>query len=230
MRNFRHLHFYTVLRQILVSLILQCFVLMFALSSPSYAAVTLEVAYGKLSLIDLGVFIKNEVLVFDESLIRVYALSGFNNENNKTVIAVQGLKPYGDTDLIVNTESGIYQFHVTLDPEQRNDIIMNPYHSSVVIFDKVFQTRTGRLTLVSLGSHINEYVLAGNPNLVSLRQIVADNDNQFLKTFALIMNGYADSTDIVVAAKSGVYKFTVDIKEGVNDTHTENISLQKHAI
>jgi hypothetical protein len=188
----------------------------------AYAAETLKVAYGKLSLIDLGSLIQNEPIILDDSLVRVQTLSGLNEEDKKSILILQGLKEDGSTDLTVRTASGIYQFHIVLDPDKRDDLIMNPLNAKSKILKSKFPLSKNRMTLVSLPKHINEYVLAGNTNLISLKQVVTDEDPEFLKTFALTTANSYGSTDIVVASKSGVYKFEVEIGNG---DHTENISL-----
>ena len=186
------------------------------------AAETLNVAYGKLSLIDLGSLIQNDPIILDDSLLRIQTLSGLNEEDKKSIIAIQGLKEEGSTDLTVRTASGIYQFHIILNPDKRGDLIMNPLNAKTKILKSKFPLSKNRMTLVSLPKHINEYVLAGNTNLISLKQVVTDEDPEFLKTFALSTANSYGSTDVVVASKSGVYKFELEIGDG---DHTENISL-----
>jgi len=205
-------------------LILQLILILLAQCSlqNAQAAETLKVAYGKLSLIDLGSLIQNEPIVLNDSLIRVHTLSGLKEEEKKSILILQGLKEKGSTDLTVRTASGIYQFHIILDPEKREDLIINPLNAKSKILKSKFPLNKNRMTLVSLPKHINEYVLAGNPNIISLRQVVTDEDPEFLKTFALTSGNNYGRTDIVVASKSGVYKFEIEIG---NDSHTENISL-----
>lgn len=192
-----------------------------ACSPTALAAEDLKVAYGKLSLIDLGSLLMNDVTVLDDSLVRVYTLSGLKEEEKKSVIAIQGLKSKGETDLTARTAAGIFQFHLILG-NSREDLIMDPDNSRTKILDNKFPISLGRLSLVSCPSHINEYVLAGNPNLIELRQVVTDNDPEFLKTFALASKNVRGRTDIVIASKSGVYKFELDIG---SKEHSENISL-----
>lgn len=184
---------------------------------------SIKAAYGKLSLIDFGSVIKNEPLVLDDSLIRVYELSGLDNENDKSIIAIQGLKSSGATDLTVRTNAGIYQFHVTLNSNQSEDFILDPNNSRLKVFPNSFPLESSRMTLISSPSYINEYVLVGDPRLVSLEQVVSDDDPEFLKTFALLTSKNKGNTDAVVATKTGVYKFNLDI--GALKDHTENISL-----
>lgn len=186
------------------------------------AAEDLKVGYGKLSLIDLGSLIKNDILVLDESLIRVYTLSGLQEEDKKSVIAIQGLKKTGETDLTVRTSSGIYQFHITLDPDISEDLIINPNNARTHIISAEFPLDNNRMSLVSSPNYINEYVLGGNPNLISVKQVVTDDDPEFLKTFALVTNDKQGKTDVVVATKAAVYKFKLKIGA---DEHAENISL-----
>ncbi len=191
-------------------------------SQAAKASESLNVAYGRISLIDLGSLIQGDVLILDDSLVRIYKLSGLNDENKKSVLAIQGLKESGETDLSVRTASGIFQFHIALNPEESEDIIMQPNNSRTRILRAKFPLMTKRMSLITSPFHINEYVLGGDPDLVSVKQVVKDNDNEFLKTFALVTGEETGKTDIVVASKGSVYKFTVEI--GAND-HAENISL-----
>lgn len=192
-------------------------------SQEALASHNIKVAYGKLSLIDLGSVIQNQITVLDESLVRVYPLSGLSDEDKKSIIAIQGLAKSGETDISVRTSSGIYQFHLALNPSICEDFVLEPSRARIKILKSKYPLAQERMTISSMPSHINEYVLAGNPNLISLKQIVQDDDPEFLKTFALASNSQEGETNIVVASKSGVFKFDIDIK--ANNYHTENISL-----
>lgn len=214
------------------SILKHLFLLIIAILSPlafnieSKAANNIKVAYGRISLIDFGALISSEPLIKDKSLVNVYPLSGLSNPSNKSIIAIQGLKQNGSTDLIVRTNKSVYQFRILLNNDQGEDIKLNQQNSRTKIIKHSFPLSKERLSVVNLSEHINEYVLAGNPKLISLEQIVNEHDPEYLKTFALNTKSLTGITDIVVASKKSVYKFTVKIGEQ-NAKHTENISLEQ---
>lgn len=192
--------------------------------STTLASTKINVAFGRLSLIDLGALITAKPVVKDKSLVNVYMLSGLSQEENKSIVAIQGLKKSGNTDLIIRTKKHIHQFRIILNNTEGEDLNLNPQNSRTKIIKKPFHLKTQRLCSVSSPSHINEYVLAGNPHLIDLEQIVSNTDPEYLKTFALSTKKQEGNTDIVIASKQAVYKFTIKIGES-NEKHTENISL-----
>jgi hypothetical protein len=184
----------------------------------------MKVGYGRLSVIDLGSLINAKPLVTDEKLVRIYEVSGLDAENDKSIIIVQGLKDSGETDLTVDTQTGIKQFHLILEAGDGEDIILNPRLSRNTISSEAFTLDLGRSTVIQMPAHINEYVLAGNPNLVNLKQIKDYYDQDFLKIFAINTNTNKGLTDLVVPTCNGVYKLTLDIG-GINNENLQHNSF-----
>ncbi len=186
-------------------------------------AQSIRIGYGRLSLIDLGSLINAKPLVVNEALIKVYELSGLDAESDKSIIAIQGLQASGETDLTVDTQTGIKSFHLILENTAGEDLILDPRLARNYIIKSPYLLAQGRSSIVKMPAHINEYVLAGNPNLVSLKQVKDYYDDEFLKVFALVTNTNAGLTDIVIPTRRGVYKFTLDIVRTNNETNDENI-------
>ncbi len=182
---------------------------------------TLRVGYGRLSLIDLGSLINAKPLIVDETLVRAYELSGLDTENDKSIIVLQGLKDSGETDLTVDTQTGIKQFHLILNANNGDDLVMDPKLSRSYIVREPYLLAKSRSSIIKMPTHINEYVLAGNPNLVSLKQVKDYYDQDFLKIFALVTNINEGLTDIVIPTRRGVYKFVVDIGR-MNDENIQH--------
>lgn len=188
----------------------------------SVRAETLRVGYGRLNVIDLGSLINAKPLVTDEKSVRIYEVSGLDAENDKSIIIVQGLKDSGETDLTVDTQTGMKQFHLILEAGDGEDIVLNPRLSRNTISSEVFTLDLGRSTVIQMPAHINEYVLAGNPSLVNLKQVKNYYDQDFLKTFAINTNINKGLTDLVIPTRNGVYKFTLDIGRINNENSQHN--------
>ncbi len=190
----------------------------------SVKAQTLRIGYGRLSLIDLGSLINSKPLIVDETLVKLYELSGLDIENDKSIVAIQGLKDSGETDLTIDTQTGIQQFHLILDTGAGEDLTLYPNLSRNYIVRKIYSLTPSRSTIVKMPAHINEYVLAGNPNLVSLKQVKDYYDKDFLKMFALVTNSNEGLTDIVIPTRRGVYKFSIDIGR-INDENIQHTAF-----
>lgn len=184
----------------------------------------LKIGYGRLSIIDLGSLINSKPLVTNEKLVRIYEVSGLDAEHDKSIIIVQGLKSSGETDLTVDTQTGIKQFHLILDPGTTENKIVNPQSSRSIIISEAVTLEPQRSTIIEMPAHINEYVLGGNPNLISIKQIKDYHDKDFLKTFALNTNASEGLTDIAIATRKAVYKLTLDIRR-INNEHIQHHSL-----
>lgn len=193
------------------------------LCNPAQAE-TLRVGYGRLSIIDLGSLINAKPLITDETLVKVYEVSGLDAENDKSIIVVQGLKDSGETDLTIDTQIGIKQFHLVLESGAGEDTVLNYRQSRSMLIPHVFSLGQKRSTIIQMPAHINEYVLVGNPNLINLKQIKDYYDRDFLKTFALNTNTSQGLTDLVVPTRRGVYKLTLDIG-GINSEDLQHNSF-----
>ncbi len=190
-------------------------------------AQTLSVGYGRLSLIDLGSLITAKPLVVNEQLARVYELSGLDMESDKSILAIQGLKDSGETDLTVDTEAGIKQFHLVLNAAETDDLLLVPKLARSNIVMQKYYLATERSSVVRMPAHINEYVLAGNPNLLNLKQVKDYYDAEFLKVFAFVTNTKAGETDVVIPTRKGVYKFTIEVGDDENLQHNDFIDINE---
>lgn len=179
-------------------------------------AIDLQVGHGRFSIIDLGSLINTKPLVVDETKVRAYTLSGLNDEDSQSIIAIQGLSKTGDTDMSIDTQAGIYQFHLSLVQGQGQDMALG-HNVRTKIYSQEFPLKQSRSSIVKMPAYINQYILAANPNLVSYQNIKDYYDKDFLKTFALITQNTVGKTDIVVPTQAGVYKFTINIGELNND-------------
>ncbi|MBT6842885.1 MAG: hypothetical protein HOA17_03685 [Candidatus Melainabacteria bacterium] len=186
-------------------------------------SIPLELGYGRFSLIDFGSLINSEPLVVDKSKARVYSISGLDDDEAKSIIAIQGLSKTGETDLTVDTQAGIYQIHLKLNPGQGKDLMLGQRSRSRIITKK-FTLSKSRSTIVKLDSHINQYILAANPELVSYNNIKDYYETDFLKVFALVSKDQTGTTDIVVPTRTGVYKFSIEIT-GENNDHNSFIDF-----
>lgn len=189
-------------------------------------AIDIKLGYGRISLVDLGALINAKPVIVNENLVRAYELSGLDDEDDKTLIALQGLADNGETDLTLSTSAGIYQFHIVLNDNQGEDFIAYPQLSRIKVMSQIYKLSTNRSSIIALPKHINEYVLAGNINLLSLKQIKDYYDKDFLKTFSINTNTNQGETDLVMATRDGVYKITVEIKGDKNAEHNNIIDLR----
>lgn len=193
--------------------------LFFALPAHSQ---TLELAYGRLSLVDLGALIKSPCTIVKPELARVYELSGLENEKDKSIIAIQALEKSGETDLSLSTSAGIIQLHLIITNEAK-DLLLNPKNARSIIHPELIKMSPERLTLLSSYNKVNEYVLASNPELISAKEAQQEKNLDYYKNFYLISNSKTGITDIVVATASAVHKFTIEI--GGTNEHHEHIRL-----
>jgi hypothetical protein len=187
-------------------------------------AIELKVARGRFSLIDFGSLIISKPVVLNQKLVNIYTLSGLDNEEAQSIIAIQGLEDQGRTDLTVDTQAGIYQFHLVLDEKSNQDLILGQARRSI-IQEGAITLNQSRSCIVSSPSHINRYILAADPNLISYQNIKDYYHPDFLKVFSLASNKQEGITDIVLPTKTGVYKFTVLIKGAEDENHTNLIDL-----
>ena len=185
----------------------------------------IKVGYGRISLIDLGTLITGQPVVINKGLVNVYELSGLDDESSKSIIAIQGLKKSGETDISVNTKAGVFSFHVSLNQADGEDIIFNPNYSRVQINPKYQPIYKERMTVVDLDSTINEFVLAGNPNIVEFKHLCDPESEDFLKLFGINSKTFSGKTDLVVATQKGVHKIKLTIQGEDKSAHTTNISL-----
>lgn len=174
----------------------------------------LRVAKARLSLIDLGVLVKNQPVLVDRSKANVYLLSGLSDENDKSIIAVQGLSDSGSTDLNIKAGSALFQFRLNFTDTSSDDFILDTSRSRSIIYKEPIQLSKQRSTVVNLPSYINEYILAGDPSLLRLEQISSFYDPSFMKDFTLIASDQEAITDLVIATQNSVYKMPLEVNNG----------------
>ena len=194
-----------------------------SLNQVQASSIPLKVGYGRFSLIDFGSLIISEPLLVDKTKARVYTISGLDDDDNKSIIAIQGLSQTGETDLTVDTQAGIYQIHLSLNDNQGEDLMLGEQSRCKIIATQ-FKLAKSRSTIVKLDSHINQYILAANPKLVTYNNIKDYYEPDFLKVFALVSKDQTGTTDIVVPSRSGVYKFSIEIT-GENNDHNSFIDF-----
>lgn len=182
----------------------------------------LKLGYGRLLLLDLGSKITGKVLVDNSSLVTTYPLSAFANEDQCSVVALQGLNNQGETDLSISTNDGIKQFHIQLDDNSHQDLILNPIRQKISTLLNQ-NLKPERSTIITSPDYINEFVLAGNPNLISAQEIVTEQDPNYLKTFKIKTSVNKGCTDLVIATNRQIYKLSIEI--GDKHEHQSQINL-----
>ncbi|MEY3369928.1 MAG: hypothetical protein RLZZ361_598 [Cyanobacteriota bacterium] len=174
----------------------------------------IQVAPGRLTLIDLGAPLKSKPWLANNKLARVYTL--FNKKNNSSILVVQGISDSGACDLTADTESGIVNVLITAKSSPGNDLIMDPNRSSIIDNKNFFQLNSYRTALIKLKSKIDEFVLAGDPDLIKCKAIFDFYDPNFLKSFALSGSNTVGKTDIVIATELGIIKFELEVNTNEN--------------
>lgn len=184
----------------------------------------IQISPGRITLIDLGSIINGHVWLTNPQLARIYSLSGLADEQARSIIAIQGLQDQGATDLTISTEAGIKQFHLIVGKNPGVDFICNRERSRILSNNQTYTIHPSRATIIDLPAPVNEYVLAGDPSLIKLKQVVDFYHQNFLKTFALASSTTQGVTDIVIATNKGIIKFTLEI-QGAQHEHTNHISF-----
>lgn len=167
------------------------------------------VSPGRITLIELGAPIKSQPWLVNKKIARVYVLH--NPQKNQSVIALQGLSDKGSSDLTVRTDSGIINILINARSAPGEDLIIDKNHSSIINNKNYQSINTNRTALVKLAEPINEYVLAGDPDMVSCRAVFDSHDPNFLKSFALAGLSEMGKTDIVIATQEGIIKFELEV-------------------
>lgn len=178
---------------------------------------------GKISLIDLGSLINSQPQIVNKDLVRAYTVSGLEDETASSVLALQGLKDNGETDLTISTSSGFYQFRIILNKESTTDFSLNPNNSRLKIYSKEFKLNPERSSVLSLPKYINRQVLIGDPDLLQASQFLDYYDSNFLKIISITSSQNEGTTSLVIPSQAGVYKLNIDIKKEAE--HEANINL-----
>jgi len=180
---------------------------------------TISIAPGRITLIDLGAKLKSQPWLVNNKLARIYQLN--NRLNNSTVLAVQGLSSTGTCDLTADTEAGLINIQIVAKASPGADLIINQSRSSILDNENLFQINSNRTALIKLSSKIDEFVLAGDPELVKCKPIFDFYDSKFLKSFALSGSNTLGKTDIVIATEKGIIKFELEVN--TNEKQHNNI-------
>lgn len=185
-------------------------------------SINIKVGYARIALIDLGSLIIADPILSDITKFKLYTLSALEDESHKNIIAIQGLKSSGEGDLSVKTNSGFYQFHLML-AEESTDYILNQQNSKIITLENIL-LQPNRSSIIRSKYPINEYILAGNPNLVTASQLVNYYDDDFLKVFLLNTKSYEGSTDIVIPTNNMLYKLPIKISNKYDHENTVNLN------
>lgn len=178
---------------------------------------------GKIALIDLGSLINSEAQIVNKELVRAYPISGLEDENSNSVLALQGLKDSGETDLTVSTSSGFYQFRVILNNQKTTDLVINPSSSRLKLYPESFHLSPERSSIVSLPRYINQKILVGDPELIKATQFLDYYDENFLKLISITSSENKGQTSLVIPSQTGVYKLNIDVNKEAR--HEANINL-----
>jgi hypothetical protein len=194
------------------------FLILFCISAQASSAKEIFLAVGRIALIDLGSIIKNNIQVVHPDLVNIYSLSGIDDENTHSIIAIQGLKDSGKTDLLVSTSYGLEQLTVILNKDLTEDYSLVPNNSRLQIIQQRFMLNPQRSSIISLKKHINKNILASDPSLIRANELLDYYDENYLKTFSIISSANEGLVDLIIPSKAGVYKLTLEInKEALHE-------------
>jgi len=185
-----------------------------------------QLGWARLAIMDIGSLVKSAPLVGDTSLVRAYLVSGMPDEDARSIVVLQGLSDSGSTDINIDSHAGLIQKQIALGM-QSEDLILNPVKSRSCIITQPYTLALERTTVIETDAPFNEYILASQPTLIELRHLHSENDAEYFKTIAIKARATGLS-DIVIATKSRVYKFTIKIG-GTPNEHTERIRLNAGA-
>ncbi len=175
---------------------------------------TISVAPGRITLIDFGTKLRSQPWLVNNKLARIYPLN--NKKNNTSILAVQGLSDSGSCDLTADTEAGLFNIQIVARPSPGADLIIDEDRSSIIDNKNLFQINSNRTALIKLSSKIDEFVLAGDPELLKCRPIFDFYDSRFLKSFALSGSNTLGKTDLVIATEKGIIKFEIEVNTNEN--------------
>lgn len=177
------------------------------------SAHAIKVGKGRISLIDLGAQIKSEPSIAQKEFIHVYSLSADVDRDKKTIVAIQGLQDQGETSFFIDTSLGVRNIKVELDHDSSETEVFNPEHNKIRVFEKVFKIKTNSSLRVASPYYINDYVLAGDPELLSLDPFSNYYDENYLRNFIISARDTKAKTEIIVPTTKQVFKFTIQIDQ-----------------
>lgn len=190
----------------------------FAVISNVMAFKKIQLSYGRISLIDLGSFINSDIKIQNTSLINAYKLSAFPDESKKSILAVQAILNEGSSELNLSTEEGLNHFSIEISADEFSEnLILNPIKARSQILENVLKLKKSQSLLIKSPYPVNEYVLAGNPDLISLEKIYPRSHPDYLKTFLIYSKNQTGLTDLLIATNRLVYKLCIEITENIEE-------------
>jgi len=171
----------------------------------------IKVGKGRISLVDLGSEIKSEPTIAQKDFINVYLLSAEIARNKRTVLAIQGLEDQGQTSFFVNTQNGVRNIEVELDDYSSELSFIDPQYKKTKIVERTINLNNNSSLIVTSPYYINDYILAGDPKLLSLDPFSKYYDEHYLKNFILSSKEHKAKTEIIVPTTKQIFKFTIDI-------------------
>jgi len=192
--------------------------LLFLSSSLSSSAREIQLAVGRIAVLDLGSIIRSKLQIANPELINAYTVSGIDDENSHSIIVLQGLKDNGETDLIVNTSYGLEQFKVVLNKNITEDYCLAPNNTRLRTISSPIKLNPQRSSIIKLSRHINKFILASDPSLIKADELLDYYDENYLKTISIISAAHEGIADLIIPSKAGVYKLTLEIdKEAIHE-------------
>lgn len=166
----------------------------------------IKVGKGRISLYDLDSAIISKPRIAQDEFINVYPLSSNIDENKKTVIAIQGLEANGHTNIFVETQKGIQNINVELD--QNSSEIFSKTNTIKTIKANI-KINLNSSILIKTNYHINEKILASNPDFFKINSLTDYYHPQYMKSIILIAEKQASISDIVIPTSNKIFKFTL---------------------
>jgi hypothetical protein len=166
----------------------------------------IKVGKGRISLYDLDSAIISKPRIAQDEFINVYPLSSNIDENKKTVIAIQGLVANGHTNIFVETQKGIQNINVELD--QNSSEIFSKTNTIKTIKANI-KINLNSSILIKTNYHINEKILASNPDFFKINSLTDYYHPQYMKSIILIAEKQASISDIVIPTSNKIFKFTL---------------------
>ena len=175
------------------------------------ASQAIKVGKARISLVDLGANIKSEPSIAQKQLINVYSLSANIDRSKKSVLAIQGLQEQGETSFFVDTEFGVKNIKVQLDKNSSEIEYHDMNRSKTTSYKTPYPMHSYSSMRVTSPYYINDYVLAGDPELLTLDPFSDYYDENYLKNFIINAKEIEAKTEIIVPTTNQVFKFTIEI-------------------
>lgn len=176
-------------------------------------AQAIKVGKGRISLIELDSNISSEPTIAQKELINVFSLSADIDREKKTVLAIQGLQDQGETSFFVDTAFGAQNIIVQLDKTSSETESRKPGLTKIKSLSQIFNLKINSSLRVTSPYYLNDYVLAGDPELFNLDPFSDYYDENYLKNFILNAKDIRAKTDIVVPTTRKIFKFTIEVDQ-----------------